>query len=88
MSVYIPTNWVNNTTPAINEDNLNHLEAGVQTAHREIEELIDGTTKAAKAARADSSATVDVGTQTITGGAKIWVDDADVNNIIGYIDAR
>jgi len=37
MSTYVPTNWTNNTTPSIDENNLNHLEEGVMTAHEEIE---------------------------------------------------
>ncbi len=28
--VYNPTDWVNQTAPAINETNLNHLERGVE----------------------------------------------------------
>lgn len=29
---YIPTIWVNSTSPAINEDNLNHIEQGIKNA--------------------------------------------------------
>ncbi len=30
MNEYIPTNWVNGTTPAINESNLNKIEAALK----------------------------------------------------------
>lgn len=30
---YIPTTWVNNSTPAINATNLNHMETGIDEAH-------------------------------------------------------
>ena len=30
---YTKTNWVNNNEPAINADNLNHLEDGVEKAY-------------------------------------------------------
>ena len=29
LEVYVPTDWVNGTTPAINEINLNHIEQGI-----------------------------------------------------------
>lgn len=41
---YVKTNWVNNTTPAINQSNLNHLEGGVKTNCTRISNL--STTKA------------------------------------------
>ncbi len=88
MSTYIPTNWINNQSPAINAENLNHLEAGVQNAHKEIEELVVGSTSVAHAVLADSATTVDVATQTTVGGARIWVDTTDPLNIIGHIDSR
>jgi len=88
MSTYSPTTWVNNLDPAINADNLNKLEAGVSSAHIEIEQLVDGTTKAGKAVMADHAITVDLATQFEVGGARIWVDSTDPANIIGHIDAR
>jgi hypothetical protein len=33
---YITTDWINGTTPAINEDNLNHLEIGVKEVTDEV----------------------------------------------------
>ena len=88
MSTYSPTTWVNNLNPAINADNLNHLEAGVSAAHAEIQEIVDGAVKVGKAVLADRAITVDKATQTTVGGAKIWVDTTDPLNIIGHIDAR
>ena len=88
MSTYIPTAWKNGQEPYINAFNLNHLERGIESAHEEIEELVDGTVKVKAAERADSAVTVDVATQTTVGGAKIWVDETDPDNIIGYIDSR
>jgi len=29
-SEYVPTNWVNGSTPAINASNLNHIEQGIK----------------------------------------------------------
>ena len=88
MSVYIPTQWRNGQEPFINAFNLNHIEAGIESAHQEIQELVDGTVPAGKATTADFAITVEKATQTHIGGAKVWVDDSDQSNIIGYIDAR
>jgi len=88
MSVYVPTDWVNNTTPSINARNLNHLEAGIETAHQEISDIVSGATSVANATEAERALTVDPATETSTGGAKIWVDSADPANIVGFIDAR
>jgi len=82
MSTYIPTDWRNNQEPYINETNLNHLEAGVESAHVEIEEIVSG------AVTVGHAATVDKATQTHVGGALIWVDTTDPLNPIGHIDAR
>jgi len=88
MSTYVPTEWKNGQDPFINAFNLNHLERGIESAHEEIEEIVDGTVVVAKATLADKATTVEVATQTTIGGAKIWVDETDPNNIIGYIDSR
>lgn len=88
MSTYVPTEWKNGQDPFINAFNLNHVERGIESAHEEIEEIVDGTVVVAKSALADRAITVDVATQTTIGGAKIWVDETDPNNIIGYIDSR
>lgn len=37
---YTPTSWVNNSAPAIDADNLNHLESGVQVATERATESI------------------------------------------------
>jgi len=29
LEIYVPTDWVNNTTPAINESNLNKIETAI-----------------------------------------------------------
>ena len=88
MSTYNTHVWTNNQEPALNANNLNEMEAGINNAHIEIEELVDGSVKAGKAVLADKAITVDVATQTTIGGAKIWVDTTDPLNIIGHIDAR
>jgi len=36
---YIPTIWVNGTTPAINATNLNHIENGIKNSTDAINEL-------------------------------------------------
>jgi len=33
---YIPTKWVNGTTPAINATNLNHIEEGIVNVTNEV----------------------------------------------------
>ena len=38
---YVQTDWVNNTTPAINEDNLNHIEEGIGHANTALIEMGD-----------------------------------------------
>ena len=88
MSQYIPTQWKNGQSPYINAFNLNHMEAGIESVHKELDDVVGGTTPVANATRAQSAATVDKATQTHIGGAKIWVDDSDPANPIGYIDAR
>lgn len=88
MSTYVPTEWKNGQEPFINAFNLNHLEVGVEAAHKEIEQLVDGTVKAKYATLADKATEVGVGTEFKVGGAKIWVDQTDPDNIIGYIDSR
>ena len=88
MSNYTPTVWKNNQVPALNANNLNHLEAGIQQAHVDTSELITGAAKAGRSVIADRAITVDKATQTVVGGMKIWVDQTDPANIIGYIDAR
>ena len=94
MSVYNPNTWVNNQQPALNATNLNHLEAGVESAHIELEALVSGVSvvgdpiKVAAATQADHAVSVDKATQNTIGGVKVWVDDTDPLNIIGYIDAR
>ena len=35
---YTKTTWRNNQSPAINADNLNHIEEGVYEAHQDIAE--------------------------------------------------
>lgn len=88
MSVYVPTEWKNGQEPFINAFNLNHLESGVVAAHKEIEQLVDGTVKAKYAVEADKALSVAPATEFKVGGAKIWVDETDPDNIIGYIDSR
>jgi hypothetical protein len=85
MSVYVPTAWRNGRDPYINAFNLNHMEFGIESAHEEIEDIIDGTTPVARASLSDRAITVDRATQTHVGGVRCWVDSS---NKIGYIDAR
>ena len=40
MSTYIPSKWQNNQAPAINDVNLDHMEAGIESAHVEIEDRV------------------------------------------------
>jgi len=88
MSTYVPSEWVNGQQPAINAQNLNHLEAGVLSAHVEIEELVTGAVPVGNSELAEHATTVDRATQTTIGGAKVWVDTTDPDNIIGHLDAR
>lgn len=85
MSKYEPTSWNNASPPFVNASNLNKLEAGIESAHTEIEEIVDGTVKVV-AIHADSAVTVDYATQTHIGGAKMWVDDT-TDIVQGFIDA-
>jgi len=39
MSDYDKTQWINGVTP-LSQDNLNHIEDGVDSAHEEIEDLL------------------------------------------------
>ena len=38
---YVPTDWVNGTTPAINEVNLNHMEQGIDENRNALIQLGD-----------------------------------------------
>ncbi len=86
MSNYIPTVWNNNTTPSINAENLNHLEAGVDSAHEEIEDIITGVTPAGKAVSAIQADTIEAASRINVGGILMWVDISDASNPIGYIE--
>jgi len=83
MSVYVPTEWRNGQDPYINAFNLNHIEHGIESAHEEIEDIIDGTTPVARSSLSDRAITVDRATETHMGGVRLWVNGTD-----GYIDAR
>lgn len=41
---YTKTQWRNNQSPAINADNLNHIEQGIYDAHSNIETLLPTVT--------------------------------------------
>jgi len=92
MSTYIPIEWKNGQAPYINAFNLNHIDAGIKSAHEEIDEILEDpatdrvTVK--KAVVSETTETIPKATQTVIGGAKVWVDDTDPANVIGYIDAR
>ncbi len=86
MSTYIPTVWKNNTTPSINAENLNHLEAGVLMAHNEITDIVTGVTPAGYATRAKVAETVTPASRLIIGGVRMWVDLADPSSPVGYLE--
>lgn len=56
---YTKTQWRNNQSPAINADNLNHIEQGIYDAHSNIETLLPSVTASdeGKFLRVDSSGT-------------------------------
>ena len=86
MSTYIPTTWKNNVDPAINATNLNHLEAGISTAHKKIEDMVSGVTPVGKATVAVVAHSVDAASRLNLGGILMWVDTSDPNNPIGFIE--
>jgi len=88
MSTYVPTIWVNTVAPAINSTNLNHAEAGVELAHVEIEEIVDGTVQAGNAANSDYATTVDPATKTTVGGFTLVIDQTDPADIVAYIGGK
>ena len=84
MSTYIPTVWKNNIDPSINATSLNHLEAGVTTAHNEIQDMIVGTTPVGQATNALVAQSVDAASRLNVGGITMWVDTTG-NIPVGYI---
>ena len=86
MSTYIPTVWVNNTTPSINATNLNHLETGVLFAHDEIEDMVDGTTPVGHATTATVALSVEAASRLKLGGVMMWVDTVNPDSPVGYIE--
>ena len=86
MSTYIPTVWRNNTTPSINALNLNHMEAGVLTAHEEIEDIITGATPAGHAITCNVANSISAASRIVIGGILMWVDTTDPDDPVGYIE--
>jgi microcystin-dependent protein len=84
MSDYNKTEWVNGTAPAINSTNLNKMEVGISDAHIEIQELVDGDTKAGHAVIADglSSGTIVPGTAPVGSVALM----ASANVPLGFLE--
>lgn len=39
---YVPTVWIDDQAPAIDAVNLNHIENGIESAHNDIADIIDG----------------------------------------------
>jgi len=85
MSSYLPTTWKNNSTPAINAKNLNHAEAGVSSAHKEIEDVIIGVTPAGSATTALVALSVEAASRVNLGGVTLWVDLTNPDLPIGHI---
>ena len=78
---YKKTEWKNNVTP-LNEENMNNIENGIETATVEINTLNgDLANKASKSyvdnAIAASAVSPTVETATITGGTKVTITDKD-----------
>jgi len=86
MSTYIPTVWKNNVDPSLNPTNLNHLEAGTESAHEEIEDMISGATSVGRATIAMVANSVDKASRLNLGGVLMWVDTSDPNNPIGFLE--
>jgi len=86
MSTYIPSVWKNNVDPALNPTNLNHLEAGTESAHEEIEDMVSGATPVGKASVATIATSVDKATRLNLGGILMWVDTSNPDNPIGFIE--
>ena len=70
MSTYVPTDWT--TEVPIMEDNLNHLEGGVESSHSEIEDIATGKTVVAAALETDKARFINAATQTSIGGIKVY----------------
>jgi len=86
MSNYIPTVWRNNVTPSINATNLNHLEAGVNSSHDEIEDMITGATPVGHATTALLAYEVEAASRLNLGGVLMWVDNTNVDFPVGYLE--
>lgn len=72
---YTPTNWVNDSAPAINATNLNKIETGIDDAHDDLDAATDAAT-AGELIRRDGSGRAKVATPSATGdiATKGYVD--------------
>ncbi len=86
MSVYIPTIWKNNTVPSINAENLNHLEVGANSAHVEVRDIVVGNVTVGQASTAKLALSVRPASRIVVGGIRMWVDESNPVNPIGYIE--
>ena len=70
--VYSPTEWVDDSVPAINSVNLNHIEKGINDVTNEAIALRDNPTKAQ---------------QFIYGSARMWTTTVGETNTL-YIETE
>lgn len=72
---YTPTNWVNDSAPAINATNLNNIETGIDEAHDDLDAATDAAT-AGELVRRDGSGRAKVATPSASGdiATKGYVD--------------
>jgi len=88
MGIYTPRHWVNDTEPAIDEDNLNHLERGTEYAHNDIEDIAVGTVSARSAMTASRAQYIPVASDTIIGGIHAYtVTDSSSGEVTGYLNS-
>jgi len=88
MSIYQPTEWVNDNPPPLNEDNLNHAEQGAEDAHLEIDEIGFGNTTVAHATTCGTATYVAGASETVVGAVRAWVtEDSKTGELIGFMES-
>ena len=88
MSKYLPTEWVDDNPPPLNEDNLNKAEAGTRVLHEDIEAVVVGTQSVAKAESCDLATYTKPSSETVIGAIKAWViTDSSTQEKFGFLTA-
>jgi len=83
---YIPTEWKNGTSPALNANNLNHIEQGIKNLSDDvnaIEQTVQDNTN--RIAEIENGNTIPCSTKDTLGGVRVEVIDNGDGTYTGKI---